>query len=267
MRFASLGSGSSGNATLVCGGSTTLLVDCGFTIKETEKRLARLAVAPSEIDAILVTHEHSDHVKGVAPFARKHKLPVFMTEGTFGCRDYGKLPALELICHYQRFRVGDIDVQPVAVPHDAREPAQFVFQHGGLRLGVLTDLGSVTSHVLEAYADCDGLIVEANHDVQMLSEGPYPYSLKRRVASPWGHLNNQQTLAFLQDVSADQLQQLVIGHISRTNNSVECVQEALQMLQYSAQILYACQDEGFDWLELQKKCHEISEKNSASAVA
>ncbi|VUD68165.1 Putative metallo-hydrolase YycJ [Thalassocella blandensis] len=267
MKFASLGSGSSGNATLVTDDQTLILIDCGFTIKETVKRLARLGLDPESIDAIIVTHEHSDHVKGVAPLARKYKIPVFMTEGTFASRDYGQFPELHLICHYEPFAVGDIQVHPVAVPHDAREPAQFVFSKHGQRLGILTDLGSVTSHVLEAYQQCHGLLVEANHDVRMLSEGPYPLSLKRRVASAWGHLNNSQTVNLLQDLDLSQIEHLVIGHISRTNNTVDCVRREMAVFESSERdfhVHYACQDEGFDWLSLGESLSDTAgaEENS-----
>lgn len=267
MKFASLGSGSSGNATLVSDDRTLILIDCGFTIKETVKRLERLGRKPEHLDAIIVTHEHSDHVKGVAPLARKYKIPVYMTEGTFASRDYGQLPELNLICHYEPFAVGAIRVKPVAVPHDAREPAQFVFSNDNVRLGVLTDLGSVTSHVLEAYQQCHGLLVEANHDVRMLSEGPYPFSLKRRVASAWGHLNNVQTVNLLNELDLSLVEHLVIGHISRTNNTVDCVRRemtAVAGIDGSMTVHYACQDDGFDWLRIGELRDESSvpEQNS-----
>ena len=253
MKFASLGSGSSGNATLVAGEDTLLLVDCGFGIRDTVKRLARLDLGPEDISAILVTHEHGDHFKGVAPLARKFGIPVYMTPGTSVARDFGQIPELRLIKNYEPFAVGSIRVMPVAVPHDAREPAQFVFECESFKLGVLTDLGCITPHVLAAYTGCHAMLVEANHDLDMLWNGPYPPSLKSRVASDWGHLNNKQTAELLDMVQSSQLQQLVVGHISQKNNSVAAVKTALETnckLAELGNIIYACQDEGFDWVNL-----------------
>lgn len=253
MKFASLGSGSSGNATVVASEETCLLIDCGFGVRDTGERLARLGLGFENLDAILVTHEHSDHSKGVAALARKHAIPVYMTQGTWLARDYGNIPRLHLVKNYEAFSVGTIGVQPVAVPHDAREPAQFVFSNKTFRLGILTDLGSITPHVLAAYRDCDALLIEANHDLDMLWNGPYPPSLKSRVASDWGHLNNKQTADLLELIYTTRLQQIVIGHISRKNNSVETVKRTLEeccKLADLSEAIYACQDEGFSWLEL-----------------
>lgn len=251
IRFASLGSGSSGNATLVSHEQTHILLDCGFSLKETQRRMARLGLSLTELDAVIVTHEHSDHLKGVPALARKYELPVYMTPGTYHSRELGRIPHLQLIHNYQAFQIGQLQVQPVAVPHDAREPAQYVFRSPTRTLGILTDLGSVTTHVLAAYEGCDGLLVEANHDRLMLASGPYPPSLKSRVASPWGHLSNEQTAALLQQMDTSRLSHLVIGHISRKNNSLELARRALAVVgKPLGQVCYACQDEGFDWIEL-----------------
>lgn len=254
LKFASLGSGSAGNATVIASGDTVALVDCGFGIKETERRLQRLELDAKQITAILVTHEHSDHIKGVAPLARKYKMPVYMTRGTHLARDYGTIPNLHLIEQYQSFRVGKLQVNPVAVPHDAREPAQYVIRvEGEGVLGVLTDLGYVTPHVIEAYTECDALLVEANHDLDMLARGPYPYSLRQRVASNWGHLNNLQTASLLDQLPLSNLQHLVVGHISQKNNTVELAAKTINKILPAAlreSVLYASQDTGFGWLEL-----------------
>lgn len=252
MKFASLGSGSSGNATLIQNGDTLIMLDCGFAIKEVERRIAKLGCSADQINAILVTHEHTDHAKGVAPLARKYKIPVYMTEGTWACKDYGKLPELNVIRNYQSFQIDDILIEPIVVPHDAREPAQFVLSNAqGVRLGVLTDLGSVTPHIEKAYQNCDGLLVEANHDLEMLANGPYPPSLKSRVASHWGHLNNLQTAQLLEHFPIESLQHIVVGHISQKNNSLDCVKSALEeIIPRAKSIHFACQDEGFDWLAL-----------------
>jgi phosphoribosyl 1,2-cyclic phosphodiesterase len=251
LRFASLGSGSQGNATLVCSGTTRVLVDCGFSLKEVQQRLARLGLTADALDALLVTHEHSDHVRGAGPLARRYGLPVFMTPGTHASGRCGAIPQLCLINSYQAFEVGDICIQPVPVPHDAQEPSQFVLQAGGKKLGLLTDLGSITVGVLEAYQGCDGLFVEANHDPIMLASGPYPPSLKRRVAGQWGHLSNAQTANLLRELDTSRLQRLVVGHISQTNNSLSLAQAALASLLPHLDIHFACQNQGFDWVQLQ----------------
>ncbi len=251
MRFASLGSGSRGNATLVAWPGGSLLIDCGFSVRETEARLARLGHAPQELCAILVTHEHSDHIKGVAALARRYGLPVYMTPGTLASRNLGDLPQLHLIQHCAAFDLHGLSIQPVAVPHDAREPVQYLLGYGGRRLGVLTDLGSITPHVEAAYQDCDALILEANHDTGMLASGPYPYSLKQRVGGPWGHLSNQQAAGLLQRLDRARLQHLVVAHISQQNNSPAIVQAALApAVTGIAQVRYACQEQGFEWLHI-----------------
>lgn len=251
MRFASLGSGSKGNGTLVASGDCCLLVDCGFTIRETERRMARLGVSPADLSAILVTHEHSDHLSGVAPLARKYQLPVYLTPGTLRARDIGTLPEVHLIEAHSPFVVAGIQVNPVAVPHDARESAQFVFRSGGGSLGLLTDLGTVTPHVEAHFTGCDALVLEANHDSQMLAQGPYPPFLKRRVGGAYGHLSNRQAAGFLQRVGCHRLQHLVVAHISEKNNTAELAREALaESVEQVANCIFACQRRGFDWLEI-----------------
>ncbi len=252
MRFSSLGSGSKGNATVVEAGDDCLLLDCGFSARELERRLAMLKLDGTRLSGILVTHEHSDHIKGVWTLSRRYQLPVYMTGGT---AKVAAAPAdidLHLVTPQQRFRVGGIDVLPVAVPHDAREPVQFIFNYAGLKLGVLTDLGHISSHVLECYQNCDGLLVEANHDLEMLADGPYPYSLKQRVAGDWGHLNNEQTADLLKAVEPHALQALVVGHISQKNNALGAVQAAMASIASEVpEIIYASQDDCVDWLVLE----------------
>jgi len=224
------------------------MVDCGFTIKATEQRMARLGKNPEDLKAILVTHEHGDHLKGVAPLARKYDIPVYMTPGTFKSKDLGRLPSLTLIEGYQSFSLDGLDVLPVAVPHDAREPAQFIFNDGQFRLGVLTDLGSITPHIESSFDGCDALVLEANHDPAMLACGPYPASLKQRVGGLWGHLSNQQTAGLLERLDLEKLQHLIVAHISQKNNSLTLTEEALaKVCTRVSNVLYACQDEGFDW--------------------
>ncbi|WP_461480457.1 MBL fold metallo-hydrolase [Porticoccus sp.] len=251
MRFASLGSGSKGNATVVDCGTARFLVDCGFSVRETERRLARLGLAGQDINAILVTHEHSDHVRGVLPLAKKYRLPVVMTAGTSKAVQADGQPHLRLIESHSPFVQDGIEITPVSVPHDAREPVQYVFRSGALTLGVLTDLGSVTPHVIEHFSRCDGLLLECNHDLNMLQNGSYPPALKRRIASSWGHLNNQQSRSLLDSIELQQMQHLVLGHISQQNNDVDIVRQVMGDIEQSvSSVHYACQQQGFDWLQL-----------------
>ena len=255
MRFASLGSGSKGNATVVHHQDTLILIDCGFSVKETERRLDLYGLHAGDLSAILVTHEHSDHIRGVLPLAKKYQLPVLMTAGTRKSLKDSIGIELEVIESHRIFQIGSIEVNPVSVAHDAREPVQFVFRAEGLTLGVLTDLGSVTPHVLDSYHRCDGLLMEFNHDMDMLANGPYPPSLKQRVSGDWGHLSNQQALRLLQNIQVEQLQRLVIGHISEKNNALYLIQQALEELEGScpdlmATVVYADQKEGVEWQEL-----------------
>ncbi len=252
MRFASLGSGSKGNATLVEWRDTCIMIDCGFSIKDTARRLEKLGKSPGDIDAILVTHEHSDHWKGVVPLSAKFDIDVYVTAGCLYSRsaEQKNFP-FKIIDSHRAFQVGDIAVTPVPVPHDAREPVQFLFNSDNHQLGILTDVGSLTPHIETAYANCDGLLIEANHDVEMLHSGPYPEFLKDRVSGPWGHLNNHQTAKLLTAINQQRIQQLVIGHISDKNNSLEKVRSAVEPV-FSGQgnLYFACQQQGFDWLEL-----------------
>jgi phosphoribosyl 1,2-cyclic phosphodiesterase len=254
LRFASLGSGSRGNATLVQSANVLLLIDCGFTISETERRLQLLGHQPADIDAILVTHEHGDHIKGVGPFARKYQLPVYLTHGSARHPSMNKLVAhslLKSINSHRTLRIGDIDITPVAVPHDAHEPCQFVFRSKQKTFGLLTDLGSITPFVIEQYQHCDALMLECNHDLRMLSMGPYPPSLKLRVGGQWGHLSNQQAANFLQQIETERLQHLVISHISEKNNTETLAREAvLAIYKRQESLLMANQDQGIDWLSL-----------------
>ncbi len=251
LRFASLGSGSKGNATLVQGGDTLVMVDCGFSVRETLRRLDRLHVDPDALDAVLVTHEHGDHCRGVAALSRHLNLPVYLTWGTAASGRCKNPHTMQYIDTHCGFTIGDLLIAPVAVPHDAREPCQFVFSCGGSRLGVLTDLGSVTPWVVENYSGCDALLLEANHDPDMLWAGSYPPGTKARVAGDWGHLSNGQAAQLLGKLNPEKLQYLVIAHISENNNCLEIARQALEdELQRAGKVVWADQVGGFDWLTL-----------------
>lgn len=252
MRFASLGSGSRGNAALVQAGRTCVLVDCGFSVRETVVRLERLGVAPEAIAAILVTHEHNDHVSGVGPFARRFGTPVWMTQGTWTRFTGGELPQVRLFNCHEPFAVGDLAVEPFPVPHDAREPCQFVFGDGAVRLGVLTDVGRATQHIEACLDRCEALLLECNHDPHLLATGPYPPSLQARVAGALGHLSNGQAAALLARIDQARLQHVVAAHLSEKNNRPALAQQALAgALGCGADwIGLASQDEGFGWREI-----------------
>lgn len=252
MRISSLGSGSRGNGTLIEDEHTCILVDLGFTLKEAVNRLHRQGRNPEDVDAILVTHEHADHIHGVAAFARKYKTPVYLTPGTYNGERMGVIPELRKVNCHRAFRVGSIGVEPVPVPHDAREPCQYVLSSGRRRVGVLTDLGHITPFVEQRYEECDALLLECNHDVEMLKNGPYPWPLKQRVGGDHGHLNNEQAAGLLRKVELGRLQHLIICHISEQNNLPELATEALRdpIDGWSGRLHVATQAAGFDWLEV-----------------
>ena len=251
MQFASLGSGSKGNATVVRAGDTLVMIDCGFSLRETTRRLSRLGLEPAQLDAILVTHEHSDHCSGVAALSRKHRIPVYLTHGTANTgRCVGSFSLSCFNCE-DRFEVGQLQIKAVAVPHDAAEPCQYLLSWQHRTLGILTDLGSVTPHVVENYRACDSLVLEFNHDLPMLQAGSYPPPLKRRVGGDWGHLNNLQAAELLRQIDGARLENLVVAHISENNNGREHAERALlAVLGDLDQVVWAQQDSGFDWLEV-----------------
>ena len=252
MRFASLGSGSKGNATLVNKHKTYLLLDNGFSVKETEIRLQRLGLEAGQLTAILVTHEHGDHIRGVGPLARKYGIPVWTSRGTASHVGLGKLPALQFIDVHEPLELDDIEVQPFPVPHDAREPCQFTFGDGAKRLGILTDTGSTTTHIVDQLSGCDALMLECNHDVTMLANSAYPESLKARVGGRFGHLSNIQAAELLAQLDTQSLQHLVAAHLSEQNNTSVLAQNALSdVLNCEADwIAVAQQQAGLDWREI-----------------
>lgn len=218
MQFASMGSGSKGNATLVESGKTLLMVDCGFSCKETERRMAVLGRTPGQLTAILVTHEHGDHVRGVATLARKYQLPVWLTRGTYLVMRDNNLPIVQHFSGHDNFTIDDLHIQPFTVPHDAREPCQFRFDDGQHHLGVLTDTGRITSHICDQLDGCDALLLECNHDADMLAGGPYSAALKQRVGGPQGHLSNRQAGELLERINTSRLQHVIAAHLSEQNN-------------------------------------------------
>ncbi|MHB9117940.1 MAG: MBL fold metallo-hydrolase [Burkholderiales bacterium] len=255
MRFASLGSGSGGNGLVVEAGNTRVLLDCGFGLRDTERRLVRLQLEAKQLSGILLTHEHADHADGAFRLARKHALPVWLSHGTLAALQarMEKIPlALHPVDSQQRFAIKDLEIDPYPVPHDAREPVQFVFGDGAHRLGVLTDAGCATPHMTTMLSGCHGLVLECNHDSEMLRNGSYPAALKRRVASRLGHLSNDAAAELLKSLDNRKLQHIVAAHLSEQNNRPELAQQALgRALNCDSEwVMLADQENGFGWRQL-----------------
>jgi phosphoribosyl 1,2-cyclic phosphodiesterase len=254
MRFASLGSGSEGNALVVQAGTTRVMMDCGFTLVEAVARLARLGLSAADISGIVVTHEHGDHISGVARLARRHSIPVWLTHGTRQAHGLSpsELPEMFEINPHHPFAIGAVQIQPYAVPHDAAEPVQYVFGDGAKRLGVLTDAGSSTPHIEATLNGCDALVLECNHDADMLAQSSYPYSLKQRIGGRFGHLDNGTAAALLGKLDNSRLQHIVAAHLSQSNNTPALAAGALSTALNCAAdwITVATQQQGFGWREI-----------------
>src|SRR6202142_129355 len=229
-----LASGSRGNCALVSSSSTRILVDAGLSGRETFKRLKGLGERTEEISAILITHEHSDHVAGLERLAKKLNVPVYLTEGTHhawnrACRDTvhkddGKLPELPKSEHFhagRSFRIGDIEVSPFTIPHDAADPVGFPFRAEGIKIGFATDLGFMPDSVRNHLRGSTVLLIESNHDVERLRFGPYPWSVKQRVMSRVGHLSNEALAEFFSSDYDGVAEYVVLAHLSEQNNHPE----------------------------------------------
>jgi len=262
LRFTSLASGSQGNCLLVEAGTTRVLVDCGLSLRETERRLARRGLAPDALRAILVTHEHDDHAGGVTALAAAYGLEVVLTHGTRrAMREAAPQAEDRAAANGVRFRmidarapfaIDDLEVRPFTVPHDAREPVQFVLSDGAQRLGVLTDLGAATAHVVEMLSGCDALVLECNHALDLLWNGGYPRWLKARIAGPLGHLDNDAAASLLAALDRSRLQHVIAAHLSEQNNRPALARAALAGVLGCAadEVALATQADGFDWRAL-----------------
>ncbi len=254
MRFASLGSGSRGNALIVDAGEAKLLVDCGFSLRSMISRLARLSVQPEEITGILVTHEHSDHLAGVSRFASRFGVPVYLTQGTRIAAENGSgfQADCRLIDSHAEVSIQGLQIIPFPVPHDAREPVQYLFDDGVSRLGVLTDCGTITSHIVDVLDGCDALVLECNHDRRMLADSAYPAMLKRRIGGDFGHLDNEQAASFLQTINSSRLRHVVAAHLSEQNNDPGLVKKVVAEVLGCEEswVGVASQEEGCGWREL-----------------
>lgn len=260
MKVAVLGSGSAGNAVLVSAGTTRILVDAGFSARVLEARLAHLAVEPASLDAIVVTHDHRDHTRGMGVFARRHGTPLHMTRATReACANL--LAGEEVVVEYRPgvpFTVGGLRVEPFLTVHDAADPVgvAIVDVARGLRLGIATDLGRPTAQIRHALAACDLLVLEANHDEVLLHTGPYPTSVKRRIASSHGHLSNQAAAQFVTELLHPRLAGVVLAHLSEECNrpalAERIVGDALRAAGWRGHLEVAVQDRPTDLLDVEE---------------
>ena len=254
MRFCSLGSGSGGNATVVEAGTSRVLIDCGFSLRELDTRLARVGLDAGQIDAVFVTHEHGDHVGCAVTLARREGIPLWTSRGTWRAIGEPGLPdgLLRLARDGEAIGVGDLELRPFTVPHDANEPLQLRCSDGARHLGVLTDLGSATPHLLAHLQGCAALLLECNHDPQLLAGSRYPASLKARIGGRFGHLSNDTAAQILAACLHGGLRHLVAAHLSEQNNRPELARTALAAACGAApgDIVVADPLAGFGWLAL-----------------
>ena len=233
MRLCSIASGSSGNCIYVGSDSTHLLVDTGISKKRIEESLAELGVKGEELNGILITHEHSDHIQGLGVFSRKYEVPIYATRGTIEgictCKTLGKMPdgLFREITSDEMFDIGDLTVKPFAISHDANEPTGFRIESADKAVAVATDLGIYDEYIVEHLKNLDAVVLEANHDVHMVEVGPYPYPLKRRVLGDHGHLSNELSGRLLCSILHDKMKHIVLGHLSRENNFPELAFETV----------------------------------------
>jgi phosphoribosyl 1,2-cyclic phosphodiesterase len=253
LRFASLGSGSAGNCMVIAQSNTHLLLDCGFGTKEVLNRLQRLDLTPEEITGILITHEHDDHAKGAFKLAAKYKIPIWLTHGTQKMTErylpeHAKV-TMHVIDSNTVFSIDQLEITPYTVPHDAREPTQFTFADGNHKLGVLTDAGAYTPHIEHVLNQCDALVLECNHDLAMLENGPYAWTLKKRVGSKLGHLDNNSAAALLAKLDNTRLKHIIAAHLSAKNNTPQLARQALSQALNCAEhwVGVATQDAGSGW--------------------
>jgi len=235
MRLCSIASGSSGNCIYVGNQQTHLLVDTGISKKRIELGLQELEITGDEVNGILITHEHSDHIQGLGVFCRKYEVPIYATAGTlegiYKSKSLGAIPK-ELFHEIEAdtaFTLGDITVNPFRISHDAKEPVAYRIEHEAKKIAVATDLGMYDDYIIENLQGLDAILLEANHDVHMLEVGPYPYPLKRRVLGHTGHLSNELSGRLLCDILHDKLQHVLLGHLSKENNYAKLAYETVKL--------------------------------------
>lgn len=229
MRFCVLGSGSKGNATYVESGRTRILIDAGFSGKEIQRRLQEIDVDAASLSAIIITHEHTDHIRGVSPLCRKYKITVFGNDATLqgAGKAFASIADVRTFSNGTAFAFQDILVHPYSISHDAADPVGFVVSNERCSIGYCTDTGIVSRLMRHRLADCNALVLESNHDPEMLRNGPYPLYLQQRVRSKTGHLANGEAADFLREIMHDGLEHVVLAHISEKNNTPELAREAV----------------------------------------
>ena len=254
MEFCSLGSGSSGNSFIVKNNQTILMVDCGFGLKETIDRLERYQVNPSKITSILLTHEHEDHIKGAFSLANKFQIPIYLSHGTYQMshkkNNDGYKIRFELINNFDSFMIDNISVSPMPVPHDAREPLQYRFDYKDKSIAIITDLGKITKHVVQKLSRINLLVLEFNHDEEMLRDSDYPASLKKRINGEYGHLENKESLKLLASISHSDLAWVIAAHLSEKNNKIELVKKMIFEIvdKHKSNVGVIDQDLGLEWI-------------------
>lgn len=260
MKVAVLGSGSSGNATLVRAGDTVVLVDAGFSARDLAQRMRSLGVAPEEVQAVVITHDHGDHTRGMGVFARRHATPLYLTEGTRDACAH-LLHGQEDVRPYRpgrAFTVGRLRVEPFITVHDAADPVgvALVDERTGIRMGVATDLGRPTAQIRHALSACDLLVLEANHDEVLLASSAYPWSVKRRIASSHGHLSNRDAARFALELLHPRLAAVVLAHLSDACNrpelALQVVGDELRRAGWRGHLQAAAQDEPTGWLDVEE---------------
>lgn len=250
-----LASGSKGNSTYVSDGETAILVDAGLSGIEIQRRMEAAELDIQSLSAIVVSHEHSDHIRGVGVMARRYDLDVFATRGTAGAaaRQMGRIERLHHFETGAPFAIGDLAIHPFSTSHDARDPAGFTIAQNGQKVGIATDLGIATGMVKQHLKDCGLLVLEANHDPTMLSEGPYPWPLKQRIKSRTGHLSNPDSRDLLGELKHDGLCHVVLAHLSEVNNTPEKALQAVATamgMDDRTRLHVACQERCSDLLVL-----------------
>ena len=252
-----LASGSRGNSTYVATARARLLVDGGLSAREIERRLLSIGASPKDLDGIVVTHEHVDHVRGVGTLSRRYELPVYLNKQTYLHLpdSVGRLDQKEEFVTGRNFCIEDVTIHPFAISHDGVDPVGFTLANGSVKIGVCTDLGAATKLVYRHLEHCSVLILEANHDMEMLKNGPYPWPVKQRIKSRIGHLSNEQSVDVLSRVFSENLKEVVLAHMSETNNSSEMVLETFNsildhQMRERLNITLALQDQPLDPIEL-----------------
>lgn len=246
--FASLGSGSEGNSFLIKTDKTIFMVDCGFNYKETENRLSELGLTFSDINHILITHEHEDHMRAIKMIIKKEKIQISCSYGT--AKKIGIVDEVNIINPGDIVVDNDLQVEVVPVPHDAREPCHYVFKKDTLKIGIITDFGSLTPKIIQSYSNLNYLVVEANHDANLLMKSSYPTSLKNRIFGKLGHANNDLTFDLISQIKKDKLKKIIFCHLSKQNNQKEIIKHTVKEYFDKFQCEFISQENIFNWSEI-----------------